>query len=73
MFDVLISRKLYKTHITSKEIGEYLRKFKNEDIKEFIIFLEHILYLKNTTRKNTPILERKYEIPIFFRQVKKIG
>jgi hypothetical protein len=72
MFEILITRKSYKKHITAKEIYDYLRKFKNDDVKEFIIFLEQVLFFKNTTRKNTPIPSRKYEIPILFQQVRKI-
>jgi hypothetical protein len=71
MFDLLIEKKGARKIIVAKEIFDYLKDYKTEEVKDFIIFLEHILYIKNKTRSNTPIIKRRYELPILFREVEK--
>lgn len=69
MFETFILRKNGKVKIKAEEIFELLGKKKRDEIKEFIIFLEHILYLKNISTKTTPVEKRSYEIPLMFRMV----
>lgn len=48
-----------------------LGKRNNNEIKEFLGYLEYIGYLKNKKTSTTPVERREYELPIIFRIVNK--
>ena len=69
MFESFLSKKGVKKQFTAKEMIEALGKKKTPAIKDLLVFLEVIGYLKIVNLKLVPVENRKYELPIMFRKV----
>lgn len=71
LFEKFILKQNTKYKFSYSRIEEMLGKRNNQEIKEFLGYLEYIGYLKNTKTSTTPVERRVYELPIIFRVVNK--
>ena len=71
LFKKFIEKKGYKFQFEFKDIFFMLGRKNSNEIKKFIVFMEHIGYLKCLSRELTSYEKRQYGLPIMFRRVNR--